>query len=174
MSCGGKQQHGALSKEELRHGAFSERKLCHGALSENGEMRDGESGKGAVSDDDIGLRTNMYVVNYVVWFDVSIEGRNEMDPDEDDWGGKVEFGFKKKDFSVEIDDYFVKFEDECLTQTHNCFGRVRGVLFAMKNLALQPPSYDTRNIIELVEKYGDGHILDSGWREVDPEEWTTN
>ena len=66
---------------------------------------------------------------------------------------------------------WIQFEDECLTQTHNCFGRVRGVLFAMKNLALQPPSYD---IIEIVERHGDGHILDSGWREVDSEEWTTN
>ena len=48
MSGGGYQQHGVLSKEELRHGALNEEKLCLGASSDEGEMEDGESGKGAV------------------------------------------------------------------------------------------------------------------------------
>ena len=39
------------------------------------------------------------------------------------------------------------------------------------NPNFQPPDYDDRNIVHLVERYGDAHILDSGWREVDSEEW---
>ena len=31
--------------------------------------------------------------------------------------------------------------------------------------------YPQRNIEELIDKYRDAHILDSGWREVDTEEW---
>jgi hypothetical protein len=34
-----------------------------------------------------------------------------------------------------------------------------------------PPSFDPRNIVDLVAKYGDAHIIDNGWREVDTEEW---
>ena len=63
------------------------------------------------------------------------------------------------------------FEDNCATQTHNCVGRVKGVLFDNIPLVLKPPDYDNRDISHLVERYGDAHILDSGWREVDPEEW---
>ena len=36
---------------------------------------------------------------------------------------------------------------------------------------IKPPSYDPRDIVALVEKYGDAHISDSGWRVVDQEEW---
>ena len=72
---------------------------------------------------------------------------------------------------MELQDYFVMFEDECSTLSHNCAGRIRGVLFDVKNKALKPPDYDSRSIIDLIEKYEDAHILDCGWREVDPEEW---
>ena len=33
------------------------------------------------------------------------------------------------------------------------------------------PEFDPRNIVDLVERYGDAHINDCGWREVDSEEW---
>ena len=56
VSGGGYQQHGVLSKEELRHGALNEEKLCLGASSDEGEMKDGEIGKGAVGEVEIGLR----------------------------------------------------------------------------------------------------------------------
>ena len=105
-----------------------------------------------------------------MWFDISIEGKDSMDPEEEDWGGRVNFGFEKKEFPLDLEDYFLMFEDECVTE-HNCVGRVNGVLFDKKPLVLQPPDYDDRNIVHLVERYGDAHILDSGWREVDPEEW---
>ena len=62
-------------------------------------------------------------------------------------------------------------EDECTTQSHLCAGRVMGVLLNMRELLLRPPSYDTRNVVDLLDRYRDAHISDSGWREVDTEEW---
>ena len=46
-----------------------------------------------------------------------------------------------------------------------------GVAAGMREKVIGPPSFDPRNIVELVDKYGDAHISDSSWREVDPEEW---
>ena len=46
-----------------------------------------------------------------------------------------------------------------------------GVVFNMRDSVLNPPSYDPRNIVDLLDKYSDAHIIDSGWREVDTEEW---
>ena len=120
-----------------------------------------------------GVHTNMFGVNYVMWFDVSIEGKSSMDPEEQDWGGKVEFGFSDKTFPKDFEDYFLMFEDDCTTQSHTCAGRIMGVLFDMRDKVLQPPSYDLRNVVDLIDKYRDAHIMDSGWREVDTEEWTT-
>ena len=40
-------------------------------------------------------------------FDLSIEGKDPMDPQEEDWGGKVEFGFGDKNFPKDIEDYFL-------------------------------------------------------------------
>ena len=34
------------------------------------------------------VHTNMFGVNYVMWFDLSIEGKDPLDPAEEDWGGK--------------------------------------------------------------------------------------
>ena len=121
-----------------------------------------------------GVHTNMFGINYVMWFDLSIEGKSPMDPEEDDWGGKIEFGFGDKNFPKDLEDYFLMFEDECTTQSHSCAGRVMGVLFNMRASVLNPPSYDPRNVVDLLDKYRDGHIVDSGWREVDTEEWVTS
>ena len=88
-----------------------------------------------------------------------------MDQDEEDWGGKIEFGFSDNKFPQEIEDYFLPFEDEC-SLSHSCAGRVMGVL--VKNLEhvrdklIKPPEYDPRNIMNLIEKYGDAHISDCG------------
>ena len=46
-----------------------------------------------------------------------------------------------------------------------------GVEAGMRGKVIGPPSFDPWNIVDLVDKYGDAHISDSGWREVDPEEW---
>ena len=62
-------------------------------------------------------------------------------------------------------------EDKCSTQSHTCGGRVSGVVFNMRDKLLKPPSYDPRNVEEMLDKYRDAHISDSGWREVDTEEW---
>ena len=62
------------------------------------------------------------------------------------------------------------FEDECI-QSHTCAGRVMGVLSHIREEAIKPPSYDPRNIVDLVDNYRDAHISDCGLREVDPEEW---
>ena len=51
-----------------------------------------------------------------------------MDQTEDDWGGKIEFGFSDKTFCKDIEDYFLLFEDECSLQSHTCAARVARVL----------------------------------------------
>ena len=115
-------------------------------------------------------KSNLFGVKYMLWFEIGIEGKDPMDQDEEDWGGKIEFGFMDEKFSKELEDYFILFEDQC-TQSHACAGRVMGVASGMREKLIEPPSFDPRNIVDLVEKYGDAHISDSGWREVDPEEW---
>ena len=69
----------------------------------------------------------------------------------------------------DAEDYFLLFEDEC-TQSHTCAGRVMGVLCHIREKAFKPPSYDPRKNVNLVDKYMDAHISDSGRREVDPDE----
>ena len=69
-----------------------------------------------------------------------------------------------------MEDYFLLFEDEC-TLSHSCVGRVMGVLAHVRESVIKPPEYDPRNIVDLIEKYGDAHINDCGWREVSREEW---
>ena len=46
-----------------------------------------------------------------------------------------------------------------------------GVLSHVRENVIKAPEYDPRNIVDLVERYGDAHISDCGWREVDREEW---
>ena len=89
-----------------------------------------------------------------------------MDQEEEDWGGRLEFGFSEKHF----EDFFLSFEDQC-ELSHACAGRVMGVASYYRDKVLGPPKYDPRNIVDLLDKYGDAHISDSGWREVDTEEW---
>ena len=189
ISEGGQHGHGPLSEVEQQCVLTCQEQLRHGQLGGGEELGPGNQGNqqqhGAsrgddeVSGDEVNgdakdnndIKTNMFGVHFVMWFDVSIEGKDSMNPEEDDWGGRIEFGYSKKGFSVELQDYFIMFEDECSTLTHNCAGRIRGVLFDMKDKALKPPDFDSRSIIDLIEKYEDAHILDCGWREVDPEEW---
>jgi hypothetical protein len=120
--------------------------------------------------EDRGEKTNMFGVKYVMWFEAGIEGKDPMDQEEEDWGGRVEFGFCDKNFSKELEDYFLLFEDKC-DLSHACAGRVMGVASHFRDKVLKPPDYDPRNIVDLIDKYGDAHISDSGWREVDTEEW---
>ena len=138
-----------------------------------GSKQQQEEDKSDSEDNEIGegMKTNMFGVNFVMWFDVSIEGKDSMDPNEEDWGGRIEFGFDDKRFPKKFEDYFLIFEDDCTTQSHACVGRVRSVLFDMRDKLLQPPTYDPRSVVDLIDKYKDAHILDSGWREVDTEEW---
>ena len=35
--------------------------------------------------------TNLFGINYVMWFEVGIEGKDPMDQEEEDWGGTIEF-----------------------------------------------------------------------------------
>jgi hypothetical protein len=114
--------------------------------------------------------SNLFGVKYIMWFEIGIEGKDPMDKDEDDWGGRIEFGFSENIFSNDVEDYFLLFEDQC-TQSHSCAGRVSGVLSHIREKVIDPPNYDPRSIVDLLDKYEDGHISDSGWREVDPEEW---
>ena len=136
----------------------------HGDISEGGlELSEGV---GKVT------RTNLHGIKWLLWFDISIEGKDLMNPELEDRGGRIKFGFKEKNFSKEIDDFFLKFEDEC-SLPHKCFGRIKAVSFDMRNLEVEPwaMGYDAMNIIGLLEKYSDGHIIDSGCREVGEEEW---
>jgi hypothetical protein len=49
------------------------------------------------------------------------------------------------------------FEDQC-SQTHTCAGRIRGVLAHIREKVIEPPNYDPRSIVDLFDKYKDGHI----------------
>ena len=152
-------------------GLLSSSPVLHHKVSGSGGQQGDDDSEGVEHDDSEGVKTNLFGVKYIVWFDLGIEGKDSMNPDEEDWGGRLEFGYSDKKFSVEIEDYFAMFEDDCSIESHSCFGRISAVLFDKRDIALKPPDYDERNIIELLEKYSDAHILDSGWREVDPEEW---
>ena len=133
------------------------------------DLNESES-TGESCDKEVPKHSNLYGVKFMMWFEIGIEGKDPMDNEEDDWGGKLEFGFNETTFPTDVDDYFVMFEDQC-TQSHICAGRVSGVLSHIRKNVIDPPDYDPRNIVDLLDKYQDGHISDSGWREVDPEEW---
>ena len=120
--------------------------------------------------DDSREQTNLFGVNFLIWFEVGIEGKDPMDQEEEDWGGKIEFGYQGKSFSTDMEDYFLLFEDK-RSQTHTCAGRIMGIQSHVRDKVLKPPGYDPRDIVALVERYGDAHISDSGWRPVDEDEW---
>jgi hypothetical protein len=105
-----------------------------------------------------------------MWFKIGIEGKSPMDEEDKDWGGKLVFGFSGSNFTKDVEDYCLLFEDEC-TQSHSCFWRVMEVFSHMKESVNETPSYDPRNIVNLLDKYRDAHISDSEWVEVDPDSW---
>ena len=84
------------------------------------------------------------------WFELGIEGKDPMDQDEEDWGGKIEFGFYEKTFPTDLEDYFLLFENKC-SQIHTCAGRVMGIQSHVRERVIKPPSYDPRDIVALVE-----------------------
>ena len=151
------------------HGRPVEGVLRHDQAGGSGEEVKGVD-KSAENSEDGREKTNLYGMNYLLWFELGIEGKDSMDPSEDDWGGRIEFAFSEKIFDRDYEEYFILFEDQC-TLSHNCAGRVSGLQAHLRNKVLEPPSYDPRNIVELIEKYGDAHLSDTGWREIDPEEW---
>jgi hypothetical protein len=49
--------------------------------------------------DEDGLEhSNLFRVKFIMWVKIGIEGKDPMDKDEDDWGGRLEFGFSEKNF----------------------------------------------------------------------------
>ena len=50
--------------------------------------------------------SNFYWVKFMMWFEIGIEGKDPMDEEEDDWGGKLEFGFSDSNVDKDIEDYF--------------------------------------------------------------------
>ena len=88
-----------------------------------------------------GAKTNLFGVNFLVWFDIGIEGKDPMNQEEEDWGGKLEFGYQGKRFPTDIEDYFLLFEDRC-SQLHTCAGHRDPILcqrLAAKATRLRPP-----------------------------------
>ena len=176
--------HPGLVVEDLRHGTLGgelrddsvelQHIVPHGCVGDGDKgITDGGGAESGENQDvtDVRVKTNMFEVKYLMWFEIGIEGKDPMDQEEDDWGGKIEFGFVDKKFDKDIEDYFQLFEDECSLQSHTCAGRVARVLNHVRDKVIEPPDYDLRNIVDLLDKYGDAHISDSGWREVDQEEW---
>ena len=62
---------------------------------------------GEVNSEENSVHTNLYGVNFIIWFDIGIEGKDSMDQEEEEWGGRVEFGFKDSSFPKEIEEYFL-------------------------------------------------------------------
>ena len=124
-----------------------------GDVSGVGNQQQQTVSEGGGDGDGDGIRNE---VNYVSWFDVIIEGENDR--------GRLEFGFKDKDFPKTFDDYFHKFGEICTSQSHKCRGRVMGVVSGMRERV----KHDCKYLLDLVEKFGDAHILDSGWIEAAP------
>ena len=85
-------------------------------------------------------------------------------------GLKLSLDFKRK-FSPQTWRTISCFYEDSCSQSHTCAGRLMGIQVPVRDKVLKPPSYDPRDIVALLEKYGDAHISDSGWRPVDQEEW---
>ena len=154
-------RHGPNSEGELRHGHNSGGEDQHGLCSGGAGVEDDAVGgdRGVNKEglerhlDSLGAsRHGVGVKLFLVFFDIRIE--------EEDLCGRIEFGFKDNGFDMDIEEYFLKFEDKCSTQSHNCLGRIKAVSSDMKDLAWTP-----RNFIDLLEKYSDAHVIDRGWRE---------
>ena len=62
--------------------------------------RTDQDSKESENSEDRGEKTNLFGVKYVMWFEVGIEGKDPMDQEEEDWGGRVELVtsiFQRKD-----------------------------------------------------------------------------
>ena len=84
----GEQRHGLVREGEQPPGPVSDGELQHGPLS------GGERGNCVNSESDYKVdvecdRSNFYGVNYIILFDIGIEGKDSMNPDEEDWGGRT-------------------------------------------------------------------------------------
>ena len=100
-----------LSAElEIADDAFSSSPDLHHKLPARPRTDQDQERDSEVSDDSR-VKSNLFGCNFVMWFEIGIEGKDPMDQDEEDWGGKVEFGFTDKEFPQEVEDYFVQFED---------------------------------------------------------------
>ena len=99
---------------------------------------DDEESEDSEKEDDCRSQTNLFGLNFLMWFLVGIEGKNPMDEEEEDWGGKIEFGYQGKSFPTDMEDYFLLFEDRC-SQSHTCAGRVMGIQSHVRAQLLKPP-----------------------------------
>jgi hypothetical protein len=57
---------------------------------------DDEESEDSEKENDCCAQTNFFGVNFLMWFEVGIEGKNPMDEEEEDRGGKVEFWYQGK------------------------------------------------------------------------------
>ena len=65
-----------------------------------------EEDKAGKVDDGTGTHTNLFGLNYIMWFDLSIEGRTTED---EDWGGRINFGYSYNKFDKDLEEYFLLF-----------------------------------------------------------------
>lgn len=86
---------------------------------------------------------------------------------------ELSLGVRRKVFHLKWRTIFCLLKTIALSHTL-CAGRVMGIKAHVRDKLIKPPSYDPRDIVALVEKYGDACISDRGWRIVDPEEWHTD
>ena len=99
---------------------------------------DDEESEDSEKEDDSRSQTNLFGLNFLMWSEVGIQGKNPMDEEEEDWGGKIEFGYQGKSFPTDMEDYFLLFEDRC-SQSHTCAGRVMGIQSHVRDQLLKPP-----------------------------------
>lgn len=79
-------------------------------MSDIEDLKDSEDLKDIDDSEEGGAKhSNLYEVNFMLWFEIGIEGKDPMDNNEDDWGGNLEFGFDDTNFSTNIEDYFMMF-----------------------------------------------------------------
>ena len=96
-SCG---EVGDIGNEGEGVGLLSEGVIRQGLLSEG----EGNHLDDANREKHMGVKTNMFGVKYLMWFEIGIEGKDPMDPKEEDWGGTIEFGYSEKTFCKDIED----------------------------------------------------------------------
>ena len=90
--------------------------LPHKQPRSGGQQQDDFEDAGDSCNDNL-EHSMLFGVQYIMWFEIGIEQKDPMDKDEDDWGGRLEFGFIENNFSNDVEDYFLLFKDQC-TQSH--------------------------------------------------------